>query len=82
MPDTPLDWLRGTVIQTRADYRWSRQPDIAAWLERSRLNASRGMLKRAGDPHVHEGLQRYLTHVTAGLKKLEAMIPTQHSGQI
>lgn len=74
LPDTALDWLRGIVIQTRADYRWTRQPDIAAWLERSRLNASRGMLKRAGDARVQAGLQRYLTHVTAGLGKLEAMI--------
>jgi hypothetical protein len=74
LPDTPLDWLRGTVIQTRADYRWSRQPDIAAWLERSRLNALRGMLTRAGDARVREGLQGYLKHVTAGLGELEAMI--------
>jgi hypothetical protein len=74
LPDTPLDWLRGTVIQTHADYGWSRQPDIASWLERSRLNASHGMRKRAGDARVQEGLQRYLTHVTAGLKKLEAMV--------
>ncbi len=73
LPDTPLDWLRGIVIQTRADYQWSQQPDIATWLESSRLNASRGLLKRAGDPRVQEGLQRYLKHVSAGLKKLQAM---------
>jgi hypothetical protein len=75
LPDTPLDWLRGLVIQTRADYQWSRHPEIAAWLERSRLNAPRGMLTRAAnDARVREGLQRYLTHVTPGLKKLQAMI--------
>ena len=50
LPDTPLDWLRGTVIQTHADYRWARQPDIAAWLGSSRLNASCDLLKHAGDP--------------------------------
>ena len=74
LPDKPLDWLRGTLIQARADYQWTQQPDIAAWLERSRLNISRGMLKRTGDARVREGLQRYLTHVTAGLKKLNAMV--------
>jgi hypothetical protein len=74
LPDTPLDWLRGTAIQTRADYQWSRQPDIAAWLGSSRLNASRDLLKRAGDPLVQEGLQRYLKYVAAGLRKLEAMV--------
>jgi hypothetical protein len=79
LPDTPLDWLRGIVIQTRADYRWSRQPDIAAWLERSRLNALRGMLTRAGDARVREGLQGYLKHVTAGLGKLDAMIAAADS---
>jgi hypothetical protein len=75
LPDTPLDWLRGLVIQTRADYQWTRRPDIVAWLERARLNAPRGMLTRAAnDARVREGLQRYVTHVTPGLKKLEAMI--------
>jgi predicted NBD/HSP70 family sugar kinase len=63
------------VIQARADYRWSQQPDIAAWLERSRLNALRGMLKRAAnDARVREGLQRYVKYVAAGLKNLETMI--------
>lgn len=75
LPDTPLDWLRGLVIQARADYRWSQQPDIAAWLERSRLNALRGMLKRAAnDARVREGLQRYVKYVAAGLKNLETMV--------
>jgi hypothetical protein len=65
------------VIQTRADYQWTRRPDIVAWLERARLNAPRGMLTRAAnDARVREGLQRYVTHVTPGLKKLEAMIAT------
>jgi hypothetical protein len=74
LPDTPLDWLRGTMIQTRADYQWSRQPDIAAWLDRSRLNASRGLLKRAREARVQQGLQRYATHVAAALKKMEALV--------
>ena len=77
LPDTPLDWLRGFVIQTRADYQWSQQADIALWLERSRLNAPRGILTRAThDARVREGLQRYVKYVGAALKKLQAMIAT------
>jgi hypothetical protein len=73
-PDTALDWLRGALIQAQADYGWSRQPDIAAWLERSRLNPACGIQKHAGEARVREGLQRYMTHVAPGLKKLEAMV--------
>lgn len=28
----------------KADYQWSKQPDIADWLERSRLNPTHGLL--------------------------------------
>jgi hypothetical protein len=62
------------MIQARADYGWSRQPDIAAWLERSRLNPSCGFQKHIGEARVQESLQRYATNVAAALKKLEAMV--------
>ncbi len=43
LPDVPLDWVRGTLIGMNADRMWAKEPDIAAWLEGTRLNAARGL---------------------------------------
>jgi hypothetical protein len=73
-PDTPLDWLRSTVHQLRVDRMWAGVPDIAAWLERSRLNPSRGLFARANDPVVQQAFQRYRTHIKAGVANLEKLM--------
>ena len=69
-PDAALDWARTTLIQMRADRAWSRETDIAEWLERSRLNPLRGLLGRLGDPQVQQALQRYVENVRRGLARL------------
>ncbi|MFI5307302.1 MAG: hypothetical protein ACHQ53_08120 [Polyangiales bacterium] len=73
-PDAPFDWLRSTIVQMRADRAWAAQPDIAAWLERSRLNASRGLLDHANEVRVQDAFARFRTHVKAGLQNLEKLI--------
>jgi hypothetical protein len=42
-PDGPLDWLRITLSDNRAQLRWLRDPDLTAWLESARLNILRGL---------------------------------------
>ena len=42
------------VGQLEALRLWNEQPDIAAWLESSRLNIARGMLNKAGEPRMAE----------------------------
>lgn len=32
-----------------ADYGWTQEPDIAAWLDRTRLNAMSGLSAYAGE---------------------------------
>jgi hypothetical protein len=73
-PDTALDWARGTLIQMRADRAWSREPDIAEWLERSRLNPMRGILARFGDPQVQQAARRFTEAVRPGLARLTALV--------
>jgi hypothetical protein len=70
LPDAPLDWVRGMLIGVNADYLWSKQPDIADWLERSRLNMSRGLRQRFGDPQVQAASKRYGECTRPGLAKL------------
>jgi hypothetical protein len=37
-PEHPLDWLRMWVVSLANGARWSANPEISAWLSRSRLN--------------------------------------------
>jgi hypothetical protein len=73
LPDVPLDWLRGTLIGMKADYLWSKEPDIADWLDRARLNASRGLRQRRNEPQVQHANARFLANVRAGLENLERL---------
>jgi hypothetical protein len=73
-PDVPLDWLRGTLIGMKADSLWSKEPDIAEWLERTRLNPSRGLRTRRGDPRIEQAGARFAANVRPGLANLERLL--------
>jgi hypothetical protein len=70
LPDTPLDWARGTLIGMGADRAWSREPDIADWLDRSRLNMARGLEERSEDAQVQRARRRLKENAQPGLEKL------------
>jgi hypothetical protein len=73
-PNTPLDWARGTLVQMGADRVWSKEPDLQAWLERSRLNPMRELRAHAGEERVQQASQRFAVHVGPGLKRLAAIV--------
>jgi len=73
-PDTTLDWVRGTLTSTGADYLWSKEPDPSDWLEGARLNPSRGLRQHGGEPRVQQAWKRYLEHVRPGLARLEQLL--------
>lgn len=70
LPDVPLDWVRGTLISMNADHTWSKDPEISAWLERARLNPSRGLHQHLGESQAHQAMDRYAANVRPGLAKL------------
>lgn len=74
MPDVPRDWLRGTLTGLQADYLWSKDPAIADWLERVRLNPMRGIRKRGNDPQVQRASVRYTTHARPAVAKLRQLL--------
>ena len=71
-PDTPTDWIRGTLITLDADRRWSKEPDIAAWLGRVRLNATRGLSTYGGEPQVQQAMARFTSNVGKATANLRA----------
>jgi hypothetical protein len=74
LPDTPLDWVRGTLIAIQADYLWSQDRAISDWLERSRLNPMRGLRERLHDPRVQQTSKRYAENVRPALANLQKLL--------
>jgi hypothetical protein len=74
MPDVPLDWARGMLTSMNADRSWSEQQDIAGWLERARLNISRGLKARSEDLQVQQARKRLKANVLPGLQNLMRMV--------
>jgi putative NAD(P)-binding protein len=72
--NTPLDWARATLIQMGADRAWSKEPDLQAWLERSRLNPMRGLRAHAGEERVQRASQKFAANVGPGLNGLAAIV--------
>lgn len=73
-PDTAVDMLRGILVQQQATNRWVGTPDVAAWMERSRLNASRGVRHHLEEPRMQEALARYLSAIQPGMANLERLL--------
>jgi len=80
LPDFPLDWVRGTLVGMKADYLWTKDPAIAQWLERARLNPSRGLRQRRNEPRVQQAWPRFVQNVRPGLARLERLMSQSGGG--
>jgi hypothetical protein len=77
LPETPLDWARGTLIGMRAESLWAKDPALSDWLERARLNPSRGLRRLRGDPRLEPTWRRFLGNVRPGLDRLAALLAAE-----
>ena len=74
MPGNPYrgaaeDWIRTTLITQQAQAAWSA-PDISGWLNRSRLDAARGIGDHATDPRMQAGLHRLFASMKPAVDNL------------
>jgi len=76
-PNVPLDWPRGMLIGMNAANHWSKERDIADWLERARLNMLRGLQHHAGEPHVQQAFLRFAANVRPALSNLQRLCATE-----
>ena len=67
------DWPRLMSTTWAAEYRWLKEPDLAAWIAQSRLNLLRALPEHAAEPTVQAALQRYLAHVGPGVDRLRLL---------
>jgi hypothetical protein len=72
-PDAANDWIPNMRGQLESLRLWNEQPDVASWLESSRLNVARGMLARASEPRMGEAITRLLTYSEAAVANLDAL---------
>jgi hypothetical protein len=72
-PDAAVDWLTSSSISWRAQAAWNRDPDLGAWMERSRLNASRGIAEHVAEPQMQSALARYLEYSEPAVENLHRL---------
>jgi hypothetical protein len=72
-PNVPEDWARGMLIGMRAANRWSKERDIADWLDRARLNMLRGLEQHGGEPHVQQAFMRFGVSIRPAISNLERL---------
>jgi hypothetical protein len=70
-PERAVDWMRATNISQRAESMWGQTPDVASWMERSRLNVARGLADHFDEPLMQSALGRYLQFNGPALERLE-----------
>jgi hypothetical protein len=68
-PSAAEDWIRTTLIAQQAQAAWS-DPDISGWLDRSRLDAARGIGDHATDPRMQASLHRLLASMKPAVDNL------------
>jgi hypothetical protein len=53
--------------------RGTGEPDLSAWVAKSRLNLLRALPDRAAEPSVQTAGKRYLTHLSTAIERLSQL---------
>jgi hypothetical protein len=67
------DWPRLMGVTWATEGAWLREPDVAGWVARSRLNLLRALPEHAGEPATQRAVQRYLTNVVPAIERLRRL---------
>ena len=81
-PDAAADWVPLTYIAQRAEIIWATDPDVSAWMQRSRLNATCGIGDHQGDPLMESALARLFTNIEPAINKLETLMAGAGGGSV
>jgi hypothetical protein len=72
-PSSIEDWPRMTSRTWRTEGRWLSEPDLSAWVAKSRLNLLRALPDHAEEPSVQTAVKRYLKYVRAAVERLKQL---------
>ena len=70
-PTAATDWIATNAISQRAGMRWMEHPDLSEWLDRSRLNAAKGISEHLGDPEMVAAVTRYMEFSESSVTNLD-----------
>jgi hypothetical protein len=72
-PHTPFDWLRHLLIGMKNELEWGDAPDVAAWVEGSRLNLVKGLPEAEDGDRVAALQGRFLAALFPALARLDEL---------
>ena len=73
-PNAAVDWIATNAISHRVQIRWFEEPDLLAWMERSRLDVARGLNAHLSEPQTQAAVARFLTNLEPAVEKLEIFL--------
>jgi hypothetical protein len=76
-PDSAAAWIPTACIALRAQDLWLRDPDLAAWLDRSRLNAACGVGDHLAEPRMKSALDRLFANTERAITNLGSLPAAQ-----
>jgi len=53
---------------------WFEEPDLLAWMERSRLDVARGINAHLAEPQTQAAVARFLANLEPAVEKLESFL--------
>jgi hypothetical protein len=71
MPHTPFDYLHAVLAGIGTEMRWGQAPDLADWVERSRLNLMSGLGDNEDRATVRELQGRFFAALPTALERLQ-----------
>ncbi len=73
-PNAAIDWIATNAISHRVQMTWFEEPDLLAWMERSRLDVARGINAHLTEPQTQAAVARFLANLEPAVEKLESFL--------
>lgn len=73
-PNAAVDWIATNAISHRVQMAWFEEPDLLAWMERSRLDVARGINNHLSEPQTQAAVARFLGNLEPAVEKLESFL--------
>lgn len=73
-PNAAVDWIATNAISHRVQMTWFEEPDLLAWMERSRLDVARGINAHLSEPQTQAAVARFLANLEPAVEKLESFL--------
>ncbi len=73
-PNAAVDWIAMNAISHRVQMTWFEEPDLLAWMERSRLDVARGINAHLAELQTQAAVTRFLANLEPAVEKLESFL--------